>query len=113
MTEDIIIVHRLSSEFVVGGSVLGINLRGANPILEGGDSFGILRGVDGGGEDLPDAVDPVQVLWLHEDGAKASDRFAVAANSWRQGAEETDGKVRDGEVETAVGSGGEDGAGFG
>jgi hypothetical protein len=50
------------------GSIVGKGLRLSE---KAGDSLGSLRGVGGGDEDLPDAVDPVEVLGLHEDGAKA------------------------------------------
>ena len=72
-----------------------------------------MRCADEGGEDLPDAIDPVQVLWLHKDGAKARQSFAVATNTRLQGVEETDGELRDGEMQAALCSGGEDGAGLG
>src|SRR5260370_35676561 len=57
----------------------------------------------GGGEDLPEAVDPVEGLGLHEDGAKASHGFAGAADSRLQRTEEANGQLRNGEVEAALG----------
>src|SRR5437879_11859787 len=76
-----------------------------------GAAFSDLDFIDTVGEDCPNAVNPVEMLWLHQDGAQACDGVAVAADGRRQRAKkEGGGQFGDGEMQAAVGSGDEDGA---
>src|SRR5260370_1502154 len=74
-----------------------------------GGAFGGFRRFGGDGEDLPYAINPVEVLGLHQDGAKAGQSFAVALNTGLQRTEETDGQLSDSEMQAALGGGREDG----
>src|SRR5438105_6514944 len=61
-------------------------------------------------EDLPDAVDPFLVLGLHQDGAQARDRIAVARDAGAGEIEEIRRKLGEGEMEVALRRLGEDAA---
>jgi len=75
---------------------------------ESGGAFWRLRRVGGASEDLPDAVNPVQMLGLHQGAAQASQSFAVAANIVLQRDEEANGQFGDCQVQAALGSSRED-----
>ena len=57
----------------------------------------------GGMQAFPDLVAPGKVFRLHEDGAEAGDRFAVAAHFCRGVGTEGERKLDEGEVEIALG----------
>ena len=60
-----------------------------------------------------DAVEPVGVLGLHEDGAEGGDSGFVAADGGWKSLEKGGGEFGEGEVETVGGGGIEDASGFG
>lgn len=106
MTHVIIVVHGLSSKFFgVTAAYLGM-AEGAGGISRN------LWIVGGGGEDFPDAVDPVKVLGFHQHGAETGYSFAVALHAGGEAWEKTHRQIRDREVQAALGGGSEDGPGF-